>query len=139
MGAPEREGPIMLSRVAGELGPPEEIGVAEQGIDEFAKPKMRDDEKSVGRYHALELGVEEIDRNEDCPEVLSGRLDAPRNVPVGIKEVLRDVADVGTKITPGAECITESTVACTQSGEWGPVGPNKRDKVLSESAERSER
>jgi hypothetical protein len=139
MDAPKIEGPTMLGRVAGELGPPEETGVAEQGIDEFAKPKVRNDEESIGRYHALELGAVEIDRSKDCPEILSGRVDAPRNVPVGKKEVLGDVTDVDTEITPGTECITKSTVAGTQSGDWSPVGPNKRDKVLSESAEGPER
>jgi hypothetical protein len=82
------------------LGPPERIGVAEQGIDEFAKPKVRDDEKSVGRYHALELGAVEIDRSKNCPEGLGGRVDAPRNVPTDKrrckKKVLRDVTDVDT-------------------------------------------
>ena len=139
MSAPKIERPTMLNRVAGELRPPEGAGVAEQRIEEFAKPEVRNDEEGIGRHHALELGVVEMDRSEDCPEILSGRMDAPRNVPVGKKEVLGDVTDVDTEITPGAECITKSTVAGTQGGDWSPVGPNKRDKILSESAEGPER
>ena len=117
------------------MGPPEKVEVAEQGIDEFAKPKVRDDEKSISRYHALELGAVEIDRSKDCPEDLGGRVDAPRNVPTDKKEVLRDVTDVDTKISPGAECIPKGTVASTQSGDWSPVGANKRDEILGKSPE----
>ena len=136
---PKIEGPTMLGRVAGELRPPEETGVAEQGINEFAKPEVRNDEEGIGRHHALELRVIEIDRSEDSPKLLSGRMDAPRNVPVGKKEVLGDVTNVDTEITPGAECITKSTVAGPQGSDWGPVGPDKGDKIVGESAESPKR
>ena len=136
---PKIEGPTMLERVAGELRPPQGAGVAEQRIEKFAEPEVRNDEEGIGRHHALELGVMESDGGEDSPKLLRSRVDAPRNVPVGEKEVLGDVTDVNTEIAPGAECITKSTVAGTQGSDWSPVGPNKRDKVLGESAESPKR
>ena len=51
------------------------------------------------------------------------------------KESLGDVAVINTGIAPGAECITESTVAGPQGSDGGPVGPDKGDKIVGESTE----
>ena len=67
---PKIEGPTMLDRVAGESRPPKEAGVAEQGIEKFAKPEVRNDEEGIGRHHALELRVMESDGSEDSPKLL---------------------------------------------------------------------
>ena len=50
--------------------PPQGAGVAEQRIEKFAEPEVRNDEEGIGRYHALELGVMESDGSEDSPKLL---------------------------------------------------------------------
>jgi hypothetical protein len=67
---PKVKRPAMLNRVAGELRPPQGAGVAEQRIEKFAEPEVRNDEEGIGRYHALELGVMESDGSEDSPKLL---------------------------------------------------------------------
>ena len=132
---PKVKRPAMLSRVAGEVRPPQGAGVAEQRIEKFAEPEVRNDEEGIGRYHALELGVMESDGSEDSPKLLRSRVDAPRDVPMAKKEGLGDVAVINTQIAPATECVTESTVAGPQGSNGRPVGPDKGDKVVGESTE----
>ena len=71
---------------------------------------MRSDKKGVGRYHAPQPRVMEGDGSEDSPKLLSGRVDAPRDVPVARKEDIRDITLANTQIATAAKSVAESSI-----------------------------
>ena len=96
---------------------------------------MRDYQKCVDRYHVPQARVMTGDRSEDSPKLLSGRVEAPRDVPIAGKEGLRDVALVNTQVASATKRVAESAIAGPQGSNGRPMSPDKGGKIVGESTE----
>ena len=130
MGAPKIERSAMLERIASESSSPERAGRGGQREEELAEPEMRDDEQGFASYHAPEIRVMEIDGSKDSPKLLSGRLDAPRDIPVARKVDIRDVALADPQVASAAESITKSSIASPEGSEGRPMDSNNRAEIM---------
>ena len=72
----------------------------------------------------------EGDGSEDGPKLLSGRLDAPRDIPVARKVDVRDDALADTKVASATEGVTESSIASPEGSEGRPMGSNNRAEIM---------
>jgi hypothetical protein len=70
---------------------------------------VRNYQKGVDRYHAPQARVMTGDRSEDSPKLLSGRVEAPRDVPIAGKEDIRDITLADTEIATAAKSVADSS------------------------------
>jgi hypothetical protein len=77
----------------------------------------------------------ESDGSEDSPKLLSGRLDAPRDVPVARKEDIRDVALANTQIASAAKSVAESSIASPEGSNGRPMSSDDGSKIVGEPPE----
>ena len=52
------------------------------GEEELAEPEGRDNKQGFARYNALEVRVRKSSRFNDAGELVGGRLDASRHIPL---------------------------------------------------------
>ena len=133
MDAPKTERSAMLGRVAGEGSSIDRTGRKGQREEELAEPEVRNDKEGFAGYHAPEIRVMEGDGSEDSPKLLSGRLDAPRDIPVARKVDIRDVALADPQVASAAESITKSSIASPEGSEGRPMNSDDGSEIMGES------
>ena len=75
----------------------------------------------------------ESDGSENSPKLLSGRLDAPRDIPVARNVDIRDVALVDPQVASAAESITKSSIASPEGSEGRPMNSDDGSEIIGES------
>jgi hypothetical protein len=133
MSAPKVERSAMLKGIASESSSPKRAGRGGQREEELAEPEMRDDEKGFASNHAPEIRVMKIDGSKDSPELLSGRLDAPRDIPIARKVDIRDVTLADPQVASAAESITKSSIASPEGSEGRPMNSDDGSEIIGES------
>ncbi len=73
----------------------------------------------------------EGDGSENGPKLLSGRLDASKDIPVARKVDVRDVALADTKVASAAESVTKSSIASPEGSEGRPMSSKNRPGIMS--------
>ena len=131
--APKIDRSVMLGRVAGEGSSLRGTGKKGQREEKFAKPEVRYDKEGFAGYHAPEIRVMEIDGSKDSPELLSGRLDAPRDIPIARKVDIRDVTLADPQVASAAESITKSSIASPEGSEGRPKNSDDGSEIIGES------
>ena len=102
-----------------------------QREEKLAEPKVRNDKEGFAGYHAPEIRVMEGDGGENGPKLLSGRLDASRDIPVARKVDVRDDALADTKVASATEGVTKSSIASPEDSEGRPMSSNNRTEIMS--------
>ena len=74
----------------------------------------------------------EGDGSENGPKLLSGRLDASRDIPVARKVDVRD-ALADAKVASATEGVTESSIASPEGSEGRPMSSNNGTKIMSKA------
>jgi hypothetical protein len=87
------------------------------GEEELAEPEVRDNKQGFARYHALEVRVMKSSRFNDAGELVGGRLDASRYIPLSKKVSVRDsrVADIG--VASAAKGIPQSSITSPEGSK----------------------
>ena len=75
---------------------------------------MRDYKESVDGYHGPKARVMTGNRGEDDPQLLIGRVETQRDVPIDREEGIGDIALANTEITTATEGVADSSTGSSK-------------------------
>jgi hypothetical protein len=78
---------------------------------------VRDYKKSIDGYHGPKARVMTGNRGEDDPQLLIGRVETPRAVPINGEEGIGSIALTNTEITTAAKGVADSSTGSSKGSD----------------------